>query len=304
MKTILFILGITSERNPDTDLSCLLLNLNALYDKRGYSLLMIAAEKGDINAVKYILKHKADESYEVNRNIAIDLVDKNSKHYGDILMSLLQENSRFPRNFEYENSSDDLKIFVTEMQEMHKAIKEGNKKEVLDIIESYPNLRYFFVPSKKSLSITAYRVAEKCGQNEMIQIFKEKNLLKASFEMGRQRSATDGMSTIQRIRKYTLVRGHSTPAQTKRTVKEEGVPLQPIKENSGGEKANETPMEQFPNDEESQLSPNQSDQNSSIPTSSDGRNERNFPEKVKNFFLSPISFFARRHRKEQDRLDV
>jgi hypothetical protein len=63
-------------------------------------------------------------------------------------------------------------------------------------------------------------------------------------------------------------------------------------------------MEQFSNDEESQSSRNQSDQNSNLPTSSDGRNERNFSEKVKNFFLSPISFFARRHRKEQDRLDV
>lgn len=281
---------------------------------------MIAAEKGDLNAVKYFLKHKADETFEVDRKIAIDLVDPNSEHYSDIVMSLLQENSRFPKNFERENISDDLKAFVNKMEEMHKAIKDGKVEEVRRIIEKNPNLRYFFVPSRKYISTSAYKTAEKCNQTEIRRLFKDNAILKASFEMGRHRSASDGMSTLMKLKKsLPLKRGFSTPSYARKDSKDiEGTPLQPIKENAGEGEKDKQESEQIPQENEedniqqdssNEKSQSNSDKSNPNKSQSDGddeknNNNKNFWGNVKNFVTAPVSFFAKRHRKEQDRRNV
>lgn len=270
---------------------------------------MIAAEKGNLNAVKYFLNHKADESYEVGGKIAIDLVDVNAEHYSDIIMSLLNENSRFPKHFDKGNASDDLKFFLNDMESMHKSIKEGNIEEVQRIIKKNQNLRYFFVPSKRAISISAYKTAEKCNQTQIMKLLRDNAIILASFEIRRSRSASDGMSTLKRIKnslERPLKRGYSTPTDSKKGSKDiDGTPLRSIKETNGeGEKENKT-FQQNENEELNSVTfRSNSDESNLNRSQSNGEkdNEENFLGRARNFLRSPVSFFARRHRKEQDRV--
>lgn len=248
---------------------------------------MIAAEKGDLNAVNYFLKHNADESFEINKKIAIDLVDLESPDYNQIVLSLLKENSRFPRNFDTSILTDDLKSFVQDMENFHSFIKEGNKEEVRKIIDRNPKLRFFFKPKN---NISAYKTAEKYKQIEIIKLFNEKSLLRASFENGRFRAASDGMITLQKIKsslQKPLSRGFSAPAETRR-VQEIDLSYMPT--------IHETKTENDKID---------SKEINSVELRSQNRDDEDENKSTfQKLCCGPFSFFATRHRKEQNRLRV
>lgn len=243
---------------------------------------MIAAEKGDLNAVKYFINKRFDESYEIDKKVAIDLVDKNSPHYSEIVLSLLKANSRYPRNFDEKdkNLCKDLKDFINDMHKMHEAVKEEKKPEILSLIQKYPKLRYFFAPRNKSQnSISAYKTAEKSRQSEILHLFKENSIIKASFEFRRFNSGEIKNAATNKINKgINFVRQFSNDKDDDTTE------MLPLHERSNGHTST----------------------NGSTHPPENSRNSDNPPNRTLwsrlRHFASPIgNFFAARHRKEQDR---
>jgi hypothetical protein len=276
-------LGISPKINPDTELSCPVLTPLGLYDDREYNLLMIAAEQGDLNAVNYFIKKRLDESYEVDKKIAIDLVERSSPHYSEIVLSLLKANSRYPLNFNEndEHLSTDLKNFIKDMHKMHDHIKNGNNEGVIQLIREYqnPKLRYFFALRNKSInSISAYKTAEKYRQHEILNTFKENSIIKASSEFRRFNSGEIASST-----KNTFNKGINYVRQFSNDKPQEETEMQSLTGHPNGQAASNARDDRADNNQ------NQNPQRNSL------------WNRIRNIARPIGNFFASRHRKEQDR---
>lgn len=103
---------------------------------------MIASEAGNLQAVKYFIKCGLPILYRVNELYAIDFAYKNL-HF-DVMLELLEVNSRFPTDFDPAQASEELKKFINLMNLMHEAVESNDSLKVSQIIQENSHLNYFF----------------------------------------------------------------------------------------------------------------------------------------------------------------
>lgn len=137
----IFIKGIVPGYDPD-NLPTSFLKFNHLSDAEDRTVLMIAAEAGNLVAVKYFIKCGLPVLYRINENYAIDYAYKG--RYENIMLELLEANSVFPKNFEPNCDSPDLINFIELMKAMHQSVRRNDKITVSKIINQNSHLKYFF----------------------------------------------------------------------------------------------------------------------------------------------------------------
>lgn len=172
---ISFCLAIVPSSDQD-ELNSAFTKINNLSDLNERTVLMIAAECGNISAVKYFIKYNLSVHYTVSNDHAIDFAYR--KGHFEIVMTLLQANSLFPREFDPNNTSDDIKIFLDLMNDMHDAIKKNDGEKVLTFLQENPHLRYFF----NSENETAIGFALKLVSCDAYEVLMLKNLNYQSAE--------------------------------------------------------------------------------------------------------------------------
>lgn len=116
---------------------------------------MLAAELGNKKIVEELIKLGFDVNYQVDNIIAADLAWQN-RHL-DVLMTLLEENSLYPIDFNESNASNEMKSFVRMTHQFLKSVKNGDEANVMQILEMYPNLRYFYSRDNMSAAFLALK---------------------------------------------------------------------------------------------------------------------------------------------------
>lgn len=166
-------------------MACTSVDLLSLYDDKNHSLLMYAAECSCLPAIKFFIKSGFDVTYQIKSQHPVDFVNKkNNEKYSEVVLELLKANSPFPKDFNVDGVSQELKDFTNLMAVMHKAIKDKNIKKIKEIVEKHKQLNNFYLhifglPSK---NISAYRAAEALNFRDVLRVFYEKNVFPAPFE--------------------------------------------------------------------------------------------------------------------------
>ncbi|KAG5672151.1 hypothetical protein PVAND_002304 [Polypedilum vanderplanki] len=150
--------------------------LSSLRDKNGLNLFFIAAQNGNTIIVKIFLQIAFNVNYRQDGKIAADLAYEN-QHF-DTLLELLKSNSCFPKNFNAEDCTEELKKFSQISQKLHEDIENNNNSDIERILNENSHLRYFYNHENISASATAI----KFKNFEAYEMFVVKNLLFAHNE--------------------------------------------------------------------------------------------------------------------------
>lgn len=111
---------------------------------------MIASEHSNVNGVMFLLNLSIfDVNYEVNGVTAASLATS-----PEILLMLLQNDSKYPRNFNRITQTQELQHFTLKISELHLSIQNGDRKCAKEILYNF-RLRYFFNNFNKSASYAA-----------------------------------------------------------------------------------------------------------------------------------------------------
>lgn len=133
---------------------------------------------------------------------AADLAYKH-KHF-DILLALLNVNSRFPRNFNIKESSEELKNFTNLSSELREAIKSEKVEKILTILKENSHLRHFY--DTKNESIVTFTILAK-----KFQIYEI--LLKNNVFFGPRENIDDVMDELSKKEARSLRDLHARHTQ-------------------------------------------------------------------------------------------
>lgn len=131
---------------------------------------MLASELGNRPVVEDLIKIGFDVNFQVDNQIAADLAWQN-RHL-DVLFSLLLENSLYPVDFNEANTSNEVKEFVRMTHQFLKSVKNNDETTVQNILDKYPNLRYFYSRD----NVSAAFVALSKEKFNIYKIFLNKNV--------------------------------------------------------------------------------------------------------------------------------
>ncbi|XP_070494010.1 uncharacterized protein [Chironomus tepperi] len=149
--------------------------LHHLLDSRNYNLLLLAAESGNVKPIKKLLQYSIESQLLENDITAQSLAWENC-HF-DVLLELLQANLPFPQQIEVSECSEELRSFIESSEEFHKMIEAQNMDKLDEIIQKYPNLKYFY----NLLNESALKVALELDSTDIYEIeIPSKNLLNIS----------------------------------------------------------------------------------------------------------------------------
>lgn len=145
-------------------------------DVRGFCLLMLAAEAGNIDVVKKLIARGEEVNNEVDGETPISLAFDRGHH--EVVVTLLKANSKFPCNFKAKISSDEFKIFLNLSLNMHNFAKNGDCDKVKALITENPALEYFYSPDNDSVLKTAILN----GKFEIYELLLSLNIFLAPHE--------------------------------------------------------------------------------------------------------------------------
>lgn len=150
-----------------------IVTIDTLADHRGFDLLFLAAEENREDLVKLLINF-CDIKYTVGGRTAADIAYE--KKYFDILLILLQANSRFPNDFRATANDTSIPIglrrFILTSKNMQDAIRSQDKDEVLRLLNANPGLKFFFDTANNSALASAIRT----NSFEIYQLLIERNL--------------------------------------------------------------------------------------------------------------------------------
>jgi hypothetical protein len=153
---------------------------------------MVAAEAGHTQAVEHLINRGEDLDFDVEGKTAASLAFYN-EHDG-IVLSLIKNNAKYPRNYNHEDASENLKAFVNLSNEMHEKVREvdeesleGTKNLIKENAGRFPTLRYFYDSKNNSLLKTSIIC-------KMFEIYKL--LLSLNFILGEHESVNDTMNQL------------------------------------------------------------------------------------------------------------
>lgn len=150
---------------------------------------MKATQADNLLVVKSLLKRQFDVFYQVDGFFAIDYLEmdpENEDSYFEILAEFLKADSPFPKKDRFTIipiKFVELNEFFKVSRAMHNAIMNRNLAAIKEIITKYPQ-KHYFCPSPKApfKNISACQLATDQGYFSCLKLFKEKNVLLASFE--------------------------------------------------------------------------------------------------------------------------
>ncbi|XP_070505091.1 uncharacterized protein [Chironomus tepperi] len=132
-------------------------------DSSAFNLLMISVECGNVSATIFWLNlNFFDVNYETNGIKAADLACKLKN--SEILLMLLQNDSKYPKNYHKIDKSVELQMFSNKINEIHEAIKLSDIKNAKEVLYNL-KLRYYFNESNKSAAYAAL-------ENREFEIYK------------------------------------------------------------------------------------------------------------------------------------
>jgi hypothetical protein len=112
-------------------------------DYRSFNFLMLAAEQGNVAALKHFLNIGMDVNSTVNHETAAKLAHFGG-HYGALVL-LLQHNSLFPPKFNAEQTdNDELQMFILATEEFHERLNMSQRDEMTRLARENPHLRHFY----------------------------------------------------------------------------------------------------------------------------------------------------------------
>lgn len=131
--------------------------LTDLIDKNGINLLMRAVDEGKHSElIDEILRLPFDVNQESDDGKTVADIAWKNKNY-QILLRLLNANSTFPRNFDITEASNEIKRFLTIIEDIHQAIRQNKLHEITEKIKKNSNLRYFYNCFNESAAAIALR---------------------------------------------------------------------------------------------------------------------------------------------------
>ncbi|KAL7011023.1 hypothetical protein ACKWTF_014060 [Chironomus riparius] len=132
-------------------------------DSSAFNLLMISVECGNVSATIFWLNlNFFDVNYEINGTKAADLACKLKN--SEILLMLLQNDSKYPKNYHKIDKSVELQMFSNKINEIHEAIKLSDIKKAKEVLYNL-KLRYYFNEFNKSAAFAAL-------ENREFEIYK------------------------------------------------------------------------------------------------------------------------------------
>jgi hypothetical protein len=143
-------------------------------DSRGFDWAMIAAADGLTEVINQLLARDFDLNDSFKGESAINLAYE--REHFDVVLMLLQNNSKFPQNFDAQCTNHaGLIEFARVMKKFHKKIAKSRKLDV-DDIEKYkkfcPKLKHFFSVDEQFFNQSAAFVALKLKNNYNHQLMK------------------------------------------------------------------------------------------------------------------------------------
>lgn len=132
--------------------------------------MFLATESGDKEAVELLLKTGLSVTHVINGKIAADIAYE--KGHFDVLLVLLNANSRFPRNFESKELPEKLQEFLNVSNSLRNSILNENKEEIYEILKSISSLKYFY--DTKNESILTFSIIKR--KFDIYEILIGKNL--------------------------------------------------------------------------------------------------------------------------------
>lgn len=130
--------------------------LSLTQEGTGLNLLMIATSNKCNKIVKFLVLNQFVDINDEIMGISAVTIAKNNKSF-EILHFLLQNNAKIPLGFnEYaEDIPKYIKRLIVNTTKVHEYIASNNKKGVEEIIQKYPNLRFFYNLNGQSAVATA-----------------------------------------------------------------------------------------------------------------------------------------------------
>lgn len=132
-----------------------LFELSNLIDEEGNTSLLLAAGKGNKNAIDFLIRWDSNVNHtNQDRKKAIDLAwekisgDEKYEQYCESILALLREDSQFPSNFSMEklnkgnNAKTELEIFVEKRQELHTFIGDGSLDKVEKFFQNLKDIKF------------------------------------------------------------------------------------------------------------------------------------------------------------------
>lgn len=152
------------------------MEINQWADDRKFTILMVAAEAGDVEVVNYLIDRGSNVDCEVNSETPASLAFSNNHHV--IVLALLKANSLIPRNYKRDDASDELKAFVDLCEQLHTRIRDNSAENVDEIFTANPTVRHFY----DSHNHSALRTAMVCAMFTMIEVLIKNNIILAPHE--------------------------------------------------------------------------------------------------------------------------
>ena len=105
-------------------------------------MLLLAASSGFADIVRILLEMGISTESPDETAKAQELAWYN--HHSNVILTLLQANLPYPKSIDIKLCADDLRKFMLTSEELHYAIAAKNTDRVKEIIEKFPNQRYFY----------------------------------------------------------------------------------------------------------------------------------------------------------------
>lgn len=169
------------------------LEIECFTDKRGYKLQFIAAETGKSDTIKELINRGFDFEDKINGKSSAELAFE-KKHY-DIVLSLLDANFQYPKNYDDDLAPIELKEFTELTNSVHDCIKNDQVEKLKEILTQNAHLRYFFSTENKS----AIRVSIENKKFEIYEI-----LLTHKVFIGPHENTDDVIKTLNRLERRKM----------------------------------------------------------------------------------------------------
>lgn len=130
------------------------IELHHFADYRDYNLIFLAAEEGNNDFVKMLLKLGIPAELQMFNVNAQQLAW--NKGHSDVLLTFVQSNLTYPSaEFDVNFCSNELKSFYQQTSEIHNAILNGDIESVSRIVKSNPGIYYFYNQNNESAAKSA-----------------------------------------------------------------------------------------------------------------------------------------------------
>ncbi|XP_070506418.1 uncharacterized protein [Chironomus tepperi] len=177
------------------------IEIHLLADSNNYNLLLLASKHGKSEIVRILLKLGMNTNMP-NNNINAQILAWKNQHY-DVIYELIQANLVYPDSFDISQCSQKLQDFYKVIESFHDSIIDNDKLKAKEVIDKFPNQRYFYNSSNES----ALKIAVINNSIQMYEFLLSKKIMfgphEESKDFFQQLSDTSKRAIREIHNKYT-----------------------------------------------------------------------------------------------------